>query len=109
MTFAPSHPSRFAIPCPIPELAPVKIATLPRNPCIISPCVRSWSPEVWYPKLRRFYLGCGIVKVLLPQCPARHITVTAAVQSRYAVKYPRHDAMKERTRTHAHSDNLKDL
>src|SRR5579863_1693480 len=34
MTFAPSLPSRFAIPCPIPEPAPVTIATFPANRCM---------------------------------------------------------------------------
>src|SRR5580700_9092375 len=37
MILAPSEPSRFAIPCPMTELAPVTIATFPCNRCISSP------------------------------------------------------------------------
>src|SRR5579862_884361 len=43
MTLAPSQPKRLAIPCPIPDPAPVTIATFPANRFIYAPpCAGCW-------------------------------------------------------------------
>src|ERR1035438_199007 len=75
MTLAPSEPSRFAIPCPMPELAPVTIATFPCSRCISA-------PQTGFIAVSH-RLDAGNVKVLLRplyrEVPVRDIDALIAV------------------------------